>query len=93
MGYPMHPPVSAPQLQLVTEESKQASFNWFPFVEPLTALNRELRQLVHPPTLVNPLATLVQMDTTMKQGPATSVAVVTQLVAPTTSLSWHQGNS
>ena len=33
MGYPMYP----------LEEPKQASFNWFPFVEPLTALNRELR--------------------------------------------------
>ncbi|CAD6246818.1 unnamed protein product [Miscanthus lutarioriparius] len=41
MGYPMYPPVSTLQLQLVNEEPKQASFNWFPFVEPLTALNRE----------------------------------------------------
>jgi hypothetical protein len=41
MGYPMYPPVSALQLQMVTEEPKHARFNWFPFVEPLTSLNRE----------------------------------------------------
>ncbi|EES13420.1 hypothetical protein BDA96_07G058000 [Sorghum bicolor] len=38
MGYPMYPPLSAPQLQLVTEEPKYASF---PFAEPLTTLNKE----------------------------------------------------
>lgn len=36
--YPMRAPVSAPQLQMVTQEPQQATFNWFPFVEqPLKA--------------------------------------------------------
>jgi hypothetical protein len=41
MGYPMYDPAAAPQLQLVSQEPRQATFTWLPFGGPRMALNGE----------------------------------------------------